>query len=84
MTQHPFRSRLNSIEFSLKTITLKSARIMGTMGGTGEFDTVLDFTLKHPQVAEQLVTHRMLFEDIDQAFEVASDRRNAMKVLVHF
>lgn len=73
-----------SIEFSLKTITLKAARIMGSMGGTGEFDTVLNFTLNHPDLARQIITHKLPFEDYAKAFEAAKDRQNAMKVLVTF
>ncbi len=73
-----------SIEFSLKTITLKAARVMGSMGGTGQFDTVLDFTLNHPELARQLITHKLPFEDYAKAFESAEDRQNAMKVLLTF
>ncbi len=73
-----------SIEFSLKTITFKAARVMGSMGGTGQFETVLDFTLNHPDVARQLITHKLPFEEYAKAFESAEDRRNAMKVLVIF
>lgn len=73
-----------SIEFSLKTVTLKAARVMGSMGGTGQFEAVLDFTLKHPEVARQLITHKLPFEQYAQAFEAAEDRQNAMKVLVTF
>lgn len=73
-----------SIEFSLKTITLKAARVMGSMGGTGQFETVLDFTLKYPDIARQLITHQVPFVDFHQAFELATDRKNAMKVLLKF
>jgi threonine dehydrogenase-like Zn-dependent dehydrogenase len=73
-----------SIELSLKTITFKAARIMGSMGGTGEFEAVLRFVLEHPEAARQLITHSIDFEGYAKAFEVASDRKNAMKVLVHF
>jgi threonine dehydrogenase-like Zn-dependent dehydrogenase len=73
-----------SIEFSLKTITLKAARVMGSMGGTGQFETVLDFTLNHPEVARQLITHKLPFEDYAEAFAAAEDRQNAMKVMVTF
>jgi threonine dehydrogenase-like Zn-dependent dehydrogenase len=72
------------IEFSMKAITFKAARIMGSMGGTGEFENVLQFTLDCPEIAQRLVTHRIPFEEYDRAFQTASDRRNAMKVLVHF
>lgn len=73
-----------AIEFSLKTITFKAARIMGSMGGTGQFETVLDFTLNHPEPARQLITHKLPFEDYAKAFEAAEDRQNAMKVLITF
>lgn len=73
-----------SIEFSLKTITLKAICVMGSMGGTGDFDRVLAFTSEYPDVARQLITHRVPFTEIDTAFEVAADRENALKVLVQF
>lgn len=73
-----------SIEFSLKTITFKAARIMGSMGGTGEFETVLNFTLNCPELARQLITHRLPFEEYAQAFAAAEDRQQTLKVLVTF
>lgn len=73
-----------SIEFSLKTITFKAARIMGSMGGTSQFERVLNFTLNHPEVARQLITHKLPFEAYAQAFAAAEDRQHAMKVLVTF
>jgi threonine dehydrogenase-like Zn-dependent dehydrogenase len=73
-----------SLEFNLKTITLKAARVMGSMGGTGQFQSVLDFTRDHPQVARQLITHRFPFEACARAFESAEDRKAAIKVLVTF
>jgi L-iditol 2-dehydrogenase len=73
-----------NIEFSMKVITFKAARIMGSMGGTGEFQNVLQFTLEHPRIAERLVTHRLAFEEYGAAFQIASDRSSAMKVLMHF
>ena len=73
-----------SVEFSPKQITFKAAQVMGSIGGTGEFERVLDFSLRHPDLARQLITHHVPFEQVDRAFELAMDRRNAMKVLVHF
>jgi threonine dehydrogenase-like Zn-dependent dehydrogenase len=32
----------------------------------------------------QLITHRVPFRDFHRAFELALDRRKAMKVLIHF
>jgi L-iditol 2-dehydrogenase len=73
-----------SVELGLKQITLKAAHIMGSIGGTGEFDRVLGFTLEHPEVARQLISHQVPFEHVDRAFALAADRRQAMKVLVKF
>lgn len=73
-----------SVEFSLKTITLKAAHVMGSIGGTGEFETVLDFIVRHPDIASQIISHRIPFDDFDRAFAAASDRQNAMKVLIQF
>ncbi|MCL7454427.1 MAG: alcohol dehydrogenase catalytic domain-containing protein [Anaerolineae bacterium] len=73
-----------SVELSLKLVTLKAAQIMGSIGGTGGFDRVLGFTLEHPEVARQLISHQLPFEDAERAFELAADRRQAMKVLVRF
>ena len=73
-----------SVELGLKQITLKAAQIMGSIGGTGEFDRVLGFILEHPEVAGQLISHQVPFEKVDQAFALAADRRQAMKVLVQF
>jgi L-iditol 2-dehydrogenase len=73
-----------AVEFSIRQITLKAAHIMGSIGGTGEFEAVLAFSSKHPDLAGQLISHRVSFQAYDQAFELALDRRNAMKVLIHF
>jgi threonine dehydrogenase-like Zn-dependent dehydrogenase len=72
------------IEFSLKQITLKAAQVMGSIGGTGEFDSVLAFALAHPDIAGALITHRVPFAEYERAFALAQDRKNAMKVLIQF
>jgi threonine dehydrogenase-like Zn-dependent dehydrogenase len=73
-----------SVELSLKTIIFKAARLMGSMGGTGEFERVLAFTLRHPNVARQIITHQISFEDFPKAFELAADPKHSMKVLIRF
>jgi L-iditol 2-dehydrogenase len=73
-----------AIELSLKQITFKAGQVMGSIGGTGEFDRVLAFTLAYPEVARALITHRLPFADYEQAFAAARDRKQAMKVLLQF
>ena len=75
---------LPSVEFSLKQITLKAALIMGSIGGTGDFERVLAFAHQHPHLAMELVSHRVPFREYKRAFELAQDRKKAMKVLIIF
>jgi hypothetical protein len=35
-------------------------------------------------LAREIVSHRLPYTECRQAFETAMDRKNAMKVLVHF
>ena len=73
-----------AVEFSLKQITLKAARVMGSIGGTGEFERVLAFVSEYPELAAELVSHRIPYEEYPRAFELALDRRASMKVLMRF
>jgi len=73
-----------SVEFNLKQLAFKAAQVVGSIGGTGEFPAVLDFIVRRPDLAGQLITHRLPFTDFARAFELAADRQHAMKVLLRF
>lgn len=73
-----------AVELNLKQITLKAARVVGSMGGTGEFERVLAFVLEYPELATELISHRIPYEECSRAFELALDRRASMKVLMDF
>jgi L-iditol 2-dehydrogenase len=73
-----------SVEFNLKQLTFKAAQVVGSIGGTGEFPSVLDFIVRRPDLAGQLITHRLLYTDFARAFALAADRQHAMKVLLQF
>jgi L-iditol 2-dehydrogenase len=73
-----------SVQFSLKQITFKAAQVIGSIGGTGEFDRVLGFVAGYPELAAQLVSHRVPFEEVGRAFDLAADRGRSMKVLLQF
>jgi threonine dehydrogenase-like Zn-dependent dehydrogenase len=73
-----------SVEFHLKQITLKAARVMGSIGGTGDFEPALSFVASHPHLAAALITHRVPYDEVGRAFELALDRKASMKVLVQF
>ena len=73
-----------AVEFSLKQVTLKAAQVLGSMGGTGEFDRVLAFAREHPRIANALITGHVPYQDYGRAFDLALDRRQSMKVLLEF
>jgi len=73
-----------SIEMSPKQLTFKAAKLMGSIGGTGEFDRVLEVSRHSPDLVRQIISHRVPASDCHRAFEIAQDRRSAMKVLVQF
>ena len=71
-----------SIQMSPKQLTFKAAKLMGSIGGTGEFTRVLDMSRRFPDLVRQIISHRIPSYDCHRAFEIAQDRRSAMKVLV--
>ena len=73
-----------TVEFSLKQITLKAAHIMGSIGGTGDFERALILVHQYPQLAAELISHRIPYREYNRAFGLAQDRKKAMKVLVSF
>jgi threonine dehydrogenase-like Zn-dependent dehydrogenase len=73
-----------SLEFSPKQVTLKAAQIAGSIGGTGDFEQALAFSLEHPTLARKLITHRVPLEEYNRALDLALDRRGSRKVLIHF
>jgi L-iditol 2-dehydrogenase len=73
-----------AVEFSPKQLTFKAADVMGSIGGTGEFERVLGLVAEHPELARQLISHHVPYHDVDRAFALAADRGRSMKVLVQF
>jgi len=70
------------VEVSPRVLTLKAGAVVGSIGGTGHFEVALSFIVKQPQLVRELITHQFLFEEWEQAFEIASDREKAMKVII--
>lgn len=71
-----------SVEISPRLLTLKAGTVIGSVGGTGHFEVALQFIREHPELVQELVTHQFRFEEWEQAFVVASDRKRAMKVII--
>jgi threonine dehydrogenase-like Zn-dependent dehydrogenase len=59
---------LGETAFSPKALTLKAARMVGTIGGSGAFETVIPWLTAHAAELRSLVTHRFDAEDFERAF----------------
>jgi len=68
---------------NFKNIVVKALKIVGSIGGTGEFLDIIDFIHKHPDLVKPMISHRYHIMDTRQAFEVASDVEQAHKILLY-
>lgn len=75
---------LANVEIPQKLIALKSLTILGSIGGTGEFDEVLDFIKTYPDYVRHLVSHKFPITDYKKAFKACKDACTAMKVELYF
>lgn len=72
------------VDYQLKQITLKALTVVGSIGGTGEFETVIDRIHKTPAYFSLILTHEFAYTDHRAAFEMALDRKNVVKVALRF
>jgi L-iditol 2-dehydrogenase len=67
-----------------KLIVMKGLRIIGSIGGTGDFPRVIDFIHKHSTVVNRLVSHRVPIVQADRAFQISQDKERSVKVVLEF
>jgi threonine dehydrogenase-like Zn-dependent dehydrogenase len=73
---------ISSVEFPQKLVVTKSLTIVGSIGGTGNFDTALKFIKEFPEEAKKLISHHFFIDDASKAFETAMKPEDAMKVVL--
>jgi len=74
---------LSEASFPQKMLVLKALTIVGSIGGTGYFDEVIDFIDTHREQVGSLISHHFgLFEiaSLKEGFETASHGNESMKV----
>jgi threonine dehydrogenase-like Zn-dependent dehydrogenase len=69
-------------EIPQKQIVAKALTIVGSIGGTGEFPEVIEFIAAHRELAERLISHRIAINDATNAFTVARNAGQSMKVML--
>ncbi|HEY1274803.1 MAG TPA: alcohol dehydrogenase catalytic domain-containing protein [Thermoleophilaceae bacterium] len=68
------------LTFSPRLLTLRAARLVGSIGGSGDFEAALALIRDHALDFGELVTHRFGLWEADRGFAAAADRDAALKV----
>jgi threonine dehydrogenase-like Zn-dependent dehydrogenase len=63
---------------------IKAARIVGSIGGSGSFEAIVPWLATHADEASKLVTHSFCADRAEQAFAVAGNGPEALKVQLRF
>ena len=69
-------------EIEQKLIVTKSLCIIGSIGGTGEFEAVMDFLSAHKETASKLISHTMPMENAAEAFKLSRNAEGTMKIVL--
>ena len=71
-----------NVEIPQKLVVTKAMTILGSIGGTGEFDKVISFLTSHSEMAERLISHEYPADQMNEAFEMATDAEQALKISI--
>lgn len=69
-----------SVDIPQKLIVTKSLTVTGSIGGTEEFEEVIDFIQNNKEDVAKLISHKYKIKDAAKAFETALDTSVSMKV----
>lgn len=69
---------------NFKNIVMKSLSILGSIGGTGEFPTVLKFFEENTPAVSSFVTAEFFYKDAKKAFEAGQNRKEHIKIQILF
>lgn len=69
------------VELEQKLIVTKALSVIGSIGGTGEFEDVIRFVHAHQEQASLLISHHVPIDRLQEGFECALDAQNSMKVV---
>lgn len=70
------------VEIPQKLIVTKSLTVIGSIGGTGDFDRAMEFLVKCPEAARKLISHVYPMCEAEQAFATARIPEGSMKVVL--
>jgi len=65
-----------------KLIVTKALKIIGSIGGTGEFPWIIDFIHKNIEILNNIVSHRIPIDQADKAFSISKDKEISIKIVL--
>lgn len=65
-----------------KMLVLKGLKMIGSIGGTGEFPWIIDFIHRNSGIVSKLVSHKIAIQDATRAFQVSQDKGRSAKVVL--
>lgn len=75
---------LPKAEYELKLITMKALTVIGSIGGTGNFNDAIRLISEHPDQVEALVGAKIGYKEAEKAFELGLQRSVSGKVQISF
>ena len=73
---------IGTAEIPQKLIVTKSLTVTGSIGGTEEFEDVIEFIQKNRDAVRKLISHVFPAAETDQAFAMATEASKAMKISI--
>ncbi|NPV70573.1 MAG: alcohol dehydrogenase catalytic domain-containing protein [Firmicutes bacterium] len=70
--------------YEMRTVVTKALKIVGSIGGTGNFPDALDLLRRKPEFVRKMVSHVFTMSEAEEAFRVATDTARAIKVQIDF
>jgi L-iditol 2-dehydrogenase len=71
-------------EIAQKNIVVKGLTLVGSIGGTGEFDFVLDFVNQNQADVRNLISQQFPMAELEKAFAISRNQAEVMKVQLIF
>lgn len=70
------------VEVAQKLIVTKALTVIGSIGGTGDFDRAMEFLVSFPEAAGKLISHTFPMAQVGEAFATAQSPEGSMKVVL--
>ena len=73
---------IDHVQIQQNLIIVKSLAVLGCIGSTGEFESMMAFLNEHGDAARKLISHRFPIGKASEAFAASQRRDEAMKVVL--